>query len=95
MNIGKVIKDIRTEKKISQGDLAKSCDITQTYLSQIESDTKMPSTALLMNISKELNVPLSVIFYLSIEESDVPKERRRAFKELSPTIDTLVKSVYL
>lgn len=95
MKIGKVIKQIRTEKKISQGNLAQACDVSQTYLSQIENDIKMPSSTILEIIARELNVPMSVLFYLGIEESDIPKNKLRAYRELSPTIETLVKSVYL
>jgi len=95
MKIGKIIKEIRTEKGISQGDLATACDISQAYLSQVENEVKMPSNALINVIGKELNVPTSVIFYLAIEESDVPQNKRGAYDQLSSTIASLVKSVYL
>ncbi len=95
MKIGTIIKKIRSEKKISQGDLAKACDISQTYLSQIENDLKKPSFAKLNTIAEQLKIPLSVLFYLSIEESDVPANKRRAYRELSPTIESLINAVYL
>jgi XRE family transcriptional regulator, regulator of sulfur utilization len=94
MKIGNVIKEVRSEKKISQGELAKNCDVTQSYLSQIENDIKMPSNDLLVQIGKNLNVPVSVLYYLAIEETDVPKDNLQAYQQLSSTIKSLVKSVY-
>jgi len=94
MKIGNVIKEVRSEKKVSQGELAKNCDVTQSYLSQIENDIRMPSNDLLTQISKNLNVPVSVLYYLAIEEADVPKDNLQAYQQLSSTIKSLVKSVY-
>lgn len=95
MKIGNVIKDVRTEKKISQGTLAKDCNITQSYLSQIENDTKMASNSLLTLICEKLDVPLPVLYYLAIEEKDVSTSKLPAYQQLSSTIKSLVKSVYL
>lgn len=95
MKIGKVIKQIRAERGLSQGDLATACDINQAYLSQIENGNKTPSGAMINNIAEQLKVPASVIYYLAIEENDVPENKRHAFNQLSSTIESLVKSVYL
>lgn len=95
MKIGNVIKEVRSEKKISQGELAQYCDVTQSYLSQVENDIKIPSNALVSQISTKLNVPVSVLYYLAIEEGDVPKDNLQAYQQLSSTIKSLVKSVYL
>jgi len=95
MKIGKIIKEIRTERGMKQGDLAKSCEITQVYLSQVENEVKMPSNALVKIISRELKVPISVLYYLAIEEEDVPKHKQPAYHQLSSTIESLIKSVYL
>lgn len=95
MKIGKIIKEIRSGKKINQGEFAKMCKVTQTYLSQIEGDIKVPSHTLLSVISKELGVPVSVLSYLAIEKDDVPKKRIKTFEQLSSTIDSLVRSVFL
>lgn len=95
MKIGKIIKRIRSEKDMSQGDLAKACTITQAYLSQVENNLKMPSSNLMQTIANVLGVPVSVLFYLAIEEKDIPANKRKAFSQLSPTIRSLVESVFL
>ena len=60
--IGKNIKHFRKEKKISQVELSTSCDITQTYLSQIEHGLKNVSINVLISIAKALSIPLQFLF---------------------------------
>lgn len=95
MNIGHIIKQIRVSKKISQGFLANACEISQTYLSQIENGGKEPAKATLKKLSDFLGIPVPALVWLSIEENDVPKNKQRAFKMLAPTIESLVKSVFV
>ena len=67
MDLGKTIKKIRKQKRQTQGEFALSCGITQTYLSQIESNLKEPNLSTLKSISESLNVPLPILFFLSLQ----------------------------
>ncbi|MEP7168856.1 MAG: helix-turn-helix transcriptional regulator [Bacteroidota bacterium] len=95
MNIGKAIKELRKKKGISQIDFAKSCDITQTSLSLIETGTKRPSPATLKKICLVLEIPEMYLYLLSADESDVPANKKHLFKILFPNIETMVKQLWV
>ncbi len=72
--IGKRIKYIRTEKGISQEELAEAADITTNYIGQIERGQRNPTLSILENIASALGITFSELFnefdytvYLSIE----------------------------
>ena len=93
MDIGTSIKRIRQEKSLSQGELAKSCGISQTSLSQIEKGIKRPSSKNLAKICKILEVPEPLIYLYGIEESDIPKRKKELFKMLYPSVEALLKQI--
>jgi transcriptional regulator with XRE-family HTH domain len=95
MNIGKVIKELRKLKGVNQTDFAGSCGITQTSLSLIESGTKRPNPKTLKKICLNLEVPEMYLYILSAEEGDVPEEKKSLFKILFPTIESLVKQLWV
>ncbi|MFP5438170.1 MAG: helix-turn-helix domain-containing protein [Bacteroidia bacterium] len=90
MNLGTTIKDIRKQKKLTQNEFASSCGITQTYLSQIETNSKDPKLSVLKAISEKLDVPLPILFFLSLTEDDIQEHKRDAFKTLNPLLKTLL-----
>jgi len=94
MDLGSVIKDIRKQKKQTQEEFALSCGITQTYLSQIEGNLKEPNLSTLKEISDKLNLPLPILFFLSMTEDDVQPNKRKAFKIVSPSIKSLVNEFF-
>lgn len=94
MDLGTSIKNIRKQKRLTQGELAIKSGITQTYLSQIENNQKEPNLSTLKNISKQLGVPLPIIFFLAMTEDDVPSARRKAFEIVSPSIKSLVNEFF-
>src|SRR4051812_13718550 len=94
MNLGSTIKKIRLQKKIKQNFLAKSCSITPSYLSQIESNSKEPNLSVLRAISKKLEVPLPILFFLSLEESDIKPDRRKAYGFLAPSIKSVIAEFF-
>ncbi len=94
MQVGTTIKSFRKSKGIKQKDLAKKAKVSPTYLSQIESNTKDPTLSTITAISKSLEIPLSVLLFISIKETDVPKEKREAFKMLFPSIKSFVENLF-
>lgn len=94
MDLGNRIKNIRKQKGQTQGELALSCGITQTYLSQIESNLKEPNLSTLKSISDNLNVPLPILFFLSMTEDDVLPNKRKAFQIVSPSVKSLVNEFF-
>lgn len=93
MNLGNTIKSIRIQKGFKQNSFAELCDISQTYLSQIENNQKDPNISVLKIICEKLNTSLPILFFLSIDENDIPEKKRDVFNILSPTVKTLLNEL--
>ncbi|WET51018.1 helix-turn-helix transcriptional regulator [Chryseobacterium indologenes] len=94
MNVGQIIKDFRKKKGIKQGEFSKMCEITQTYLSLIESNQKEPNLSLLKTISENLEVPLPILVFLSLDINDVPDGKKDLYKILEPSLKDMVTQIY-
>lgn len=92
MNIGNAIKQRRKELGIKQNQLAEASNISQTYLSQIEANLKEASQKVISDICKELDIPIAILIWKSIEESDIHQTKLDAFKMLKPSVDGLINS---
>jgi len=94
MNLGQSIKKIRKEQaKMNQVKFAELIGLTQSYLSCIENGSKQPSVSVLKIISEKVNVPLPVLFWMSMDESDVAKHKREVFLMIKPHVDAFVKQI--
>ncbi len=94
MDLGNVIRNMRKKKDMTQNEFASLCGITQTYLSQIESNLKEPNLSTLRTISEKLNIPLPILFFLSMTEDDVNPKKRKAFEIVSPSVKSLVNEFF-
>ena len=95
MNLGLAIKNIRKQKGFKQNKFAELCQITQSYLSQIENNARDPNLSTLKIISEKLETPLPVLFFLSLENNDVPKQKQQAFSMIAPSIKSLVNEFFV
>jgi transcriptional regulator with XRE-family HTH domain len=94
MDLGNVIKSSRKQKGLTQSEFAALCDITQTYLSQIEGNLKEPNLSTLRVIGEKLNIPLPILFFLSMTKEDVQPNKRKAFEIVSPSVKSLVNEFF-
>ena len=93
MNIGKSIRKIRIEKSLSQGELAKRCELSQNSLSQIELGIKQPSSKNLKKICEILEIPETILYFYSLEEYDVPERKRETYKTLFPVFQSIIEKL--
>lgn len=89
MTLGKAIHSIRKQRGINQVELANSCGISQAALSQIENNSIKPSSKTLELICNKLDVSRSLLMVLSLEEDDVPSDRKLIYDKLFPQIKEL------
>jgi len=94
MKIGRTIKQLRKEKKLSQIELTDECGITQTSLSQIEADLTRPTQKNLNSICNALGITESLLYILSIEEDDVPESKKEAFQTLFPSVKDMMVNLF-
>ncbi len=93
MNIGTAIRVLRKRAKINQALYSKNIGISQCYLSQIENGHKTPSLDVLKDVANGFGVPLAIIFWFGVEESDIPLEKREIFKLIKPSLDNLLEGL--
>jgi len=53
---GLVLKEIRTESKISQEKLAEYCNLDRTYISLLERGLRQPTITTIFKLSKALGI---------------------------------------
>lgn len=94
MDLGTIIKNTRKQRRQTQNEFAESCGISQTYLSQIENNAKEPNLSTLKEISKNLEIPLPILFFLSLNEEDIPEEKRKAFEIVNPSVKSLISEFF-
>lgn len=99
INVGSIIKDIRTKKGIMLKEVAEKCGISSSMLSQIEKGNANPSLNTIREIANVLEVPLFK-FFLEPEQSEnsiavLKKEDRKiittkniVYELLSPDVPT-------
>lgn len=94
MKIGEVIKILIKNRGFSQNEVAKRIGKSSTALSQIVKGVYNPQPDTLERLSNVLDVPTSVIYFLSISEDDVPEENRALFKALAPSMEKYMLDVF-
>ena len=79
MNIGKKIKNLRTEKLMTQSELAGS-EITRNMLSRIENEAALPSLSTVLYLAERLGVPAG--YLLSDGEEEFTYNKTNAMKNI-------------
>jgi transcriptional regulator with XRE-family HTH domain len=78
------IKEIRTQKSISQLELSMRSNLSQSFLASVEKGKKQPSVLTLLRLASALEVSPKSFFP---ESEDTPKD------EIKDTIINLVRSL--
>lgn len=94
MNLGTTLRDIRKRKKINQKDLAREANISQTYISQIESGKRLPSIETLEKLGIVLGIPFQVISFMSLDADSVPESKRDDFNKYAPPMLEMVEQLF-
>ena len=76
MNIGEKIKQLRTDKNLTQPQLAEVIGIEQSYLSKLENDKSVPSADIFQAILKALIVDVGS-FLEGIDEKIIHRQLRQ------------------
>ena len=89
--IGRRIREVRTERGISQADLAERSKTTAQYLSQIENGKKQASLQVLLSVAEVLEVSLNEL--LTGNQVNNPVEYQRDIVRLLSDCSSYEKRV--
>lgn len=93
MNTGKIISDLRDQKKWSQGDLAKNSGISKVMIGKYERDEATPSLDAAKKIADTLGVSLDHLVGEGINAPFDKKDLQR-FKDLLSLEENKKKTVF-
>lgn len=94
MNLGSAVEQLRRKKGIKQNQLAAKAEITQSYLSLIESNKKEPNIKTLKLIAEALDVPVPILFIYSLNEDDIPQSKQQAYTVIQPILHGLIETYF-
>ena len=77
MIIGDRLREMREEKKLSQGDIEKRTGLLRCYISRVENGHTVPAIETLEKLARALEVPLYHLFYDGEEPPKLPNLPKR------------------
>lgn len=78
-SIGTILKELLNDKGIAQKELSKKTEISETTISLVLNCIVNPSEHTLNMICSILKIPIPVVYFLSLDEQDIPDEKREIF----------------
>jgi transcriptional regulator with XRE-family HTH domain len=75
------LRDMREQKKLSQGDIEKRTGLLRCYISRVENGHTVPAIETLEKLARALEVPLYQLFYDGEEPPKLPNLPRRKSSE--------------
>ena len=63
MIMGDRLRELREEKKLSQGDIEKRTGLVRPYISRAENNHSVPNIETLEKMARALEVPIYPLFY--------------------------------
>jgi transcriptional regulator with XRE-family HTH domain len=95
MIIGERLREMREEKKLSQGDIEKRTGLLRCYISRVENGHTVPAIETLEKLARALEVPLYQLFYEGDEPPKLPNLLKRKASDDIVWGSTGKNSVYL
>jgi len=81
MNIGRALKLCRSAKRLSLDELSGRAQLSQSYVSMIETNKRDPSLSTVEKLAGALDVPTPILLFLASEEDELegldPETTRR------------------
>ncbi len=72
MIIGDRLRELRDEKKLSQGDIEKRTGLLRCYISRVENGHTVPAIETLEKMARALEIPMYQLFYDGDEPPKLP-----------------------
>src|SRR5690348_2133485 len=82
MVIGERLRELREQKKLSQGDIEHRTGLLRCYISRVENGHTVPAVQTLEKLARALEVPMYRLFYDGQEPPKVPTMATRNSSEV-------------
>jgi transcriptional regulator with XRE-family HTH domain len=93
MNLGKVIKKLRTDNKMTQEELSLRLGVTRPYIHMMEDGERNPSPDLIDGLAIIFDIPAAILMFMAIEETDIKESKRKYFAKTKADIDILITNL--
>ena len=90
MNIGEKIKELRTQKGLTQEELADRAELSKGFISQLERDLTSPSIATLVDILQCLGTNLDE-FFTNTTKEQIVFNKNDYFEKIDPELGNTVE----
>lgn len=90
INIGSKIKDLRTQKGLTQEELGDRCELSKGFISQLERDLTSPSIATLVDILQCLGTDLKEFFQDS-EDTQIAFRQNDYFEKIDEDLQNKIE----
>ena len=77
MIIGDRLRDMREQKKLSQGDIEKRTGLLRCYISRVENGHTVPAIETLEKMARALEIPMYQLFYDGEKPPELPNLPKR------------------
>jgi transcriptional regulator with XRE-family HTH domain len=77
MVIGDRLRELREQKKLSQGDIEKRTGLLRCYISRVENGHTVPAIETLEKLARALEVPMYQLFYDGDQPPKLPNLPKR------------------
>lgn len=91
MDVGQAIKTLRLKNGFTQTQLAERCGMSTNAICSIETGKSFPPKSTVEKMCQAFGIPQSYLMLATIEESDIPDEKRVLYRALlEPLRDELL-----
>src|SRR5437660_8304820 len=77
MIIGDRLRDMREQKKLSQGDIEKRTGLLRCYIPRVENGHTVPAIETLEKLARAMEIPMYQLFYDGEKPPELPNLPRR------------------
>ena len=96
MDVGQAIKTLRVKQGMTQAQLAERCDMSINGVCMLETGKRFPPKNTVEKLCQAFGIPQSYLMLATIEESDIPEEKRVLYRALvEPLRDELLEKAEL
>ena len=92
-NIGNTIKLCRKQKNWTLAKLAEESNLSTSYISLLESGDRDPNLSKLVSISESLEIPMSLLMFLSTDKQEIESINPELAEKLSLTALKLIQEL--